>query len=375
MKKKILYITRDKERADSMPENEFYSILSGNGEKDTLSLISDKSTLDKIKKEKLSILVFKNNIQIENIAKENNIDLLNPSAELAEKIENKITQTEWLSDIGQEFFPPHKVLFTKDIVWKKEVFVLQWAHSHTGEGTFLINQEKDLEEIKNKFPNREAKVTKYIKGPMFTQNIIVGKNKNLFGNISYQITGVLPFTDNQMSTIGNDWSVPPSILTDIRIEEIQEMSRKIADKMKQSNWKGLFGIDVIYDEELDKIYLIEINARQPASTTFESKLQIQNRNEGLKGITTFEAHIKSLIDEEINEDIIEINDGAQIVKRVTKNDITVDINTLKDEGYNIIKYNNTKLNSDLIRIQSNMGIMESHNKFNKRGKRILESLI
>jgi hypothetical protein len=178
-----------------------------------------------------------------------------------------------------------------------------------------------------------------------------------------------------MSTIGNDWSVPPSILTDIRIEEIQEMSRKIADKMKQSNWKGLFGIDVIYDEELDKIYLIEINARQPASTTFESKLQIQNRNEGLKGITTFEAHIKSLIDEEIKEDIIEINDGAQIVKRVTKNDITVDINTLKDEGYNIIKYNNTKLNSDLIRIQSNMGIMESHNKFNKRGKRILESLI
>lgn len=375
MKKKILYITRDKERADSMPENEFYSILSGNGEKDTLSLISDKSTLDKIKKEKLSILVFKNNIQIENIAKENNIDLLNPSAELAEKIENKITQTKWLSDIGQEFFPPHKVLLAKDIVWKKEVFVLQWAHSHTGEGTFLINQEKDLDEIKNKFPNREAKVTKYIKGPMFTQNIVVGKNKNLFGNISYQITGVLPFTDNQMSTIGNDWSVPPSILTDIRIEEIQEMSRKIADRMKQSNWKGLFGIDVIYDEELDKIYLIEINARQPASTTFESKLQIQNRNEGLKGITTFEAHIKSLIDEEINEDIIEINDGAQIVKRVTKNDITVDTNTLKDEGYNIIKYNNTKLNSDLIRIQSNMGIMESHNKFNKRGKKILESLI
>ncbi len=375
MKKKILYITRDRERADSMPENEFYSILSEHGEKDTLSLISEKSTLDNIKKEKLSVLVFKNNIQIENIAKENDINLLNPSAELAEKIENKITQTEWLSDIGKEFLPPHKIQLAKDIVWEKEVFVLQWAHSHTGEGTFLINQEKDLTEIKAKFPNREARVTKYIKGPMFTQNIIVGKNKNLFGNISYQITGVLPFTDNQMSTIGNDWSVPPSILTENKIEEIQNISKKVADKMRNSGWKGLFGIDVIYDEELDKIYLIEINARQPASTTFESKLQIQNRNEGLKGITVFEAHIKSLLDEEIDEDTIEINDGAQIVKRVTKNDITVDTNTLKDLGYNIIKYNNTKLNSDLIRIQSNMGIMESHNKFNKRGKAILESLI
>lgn len=374
MKRKILYVTKDTERASSLAQDDTYKILSSEGKKSTLDILMDQKNIENIKKENYSVVVFKNNIQIEKIAKDNDFKILNPKAELSETIENKISQIKWLNDL-EYLLPEHKVMTGKEIEWDKKPFILQWAHSHTGEGTYLINNEKELKTIVSDFPNREARVTEYILGPMFTLNIVVSKDRILLGNISYQITGVLPFTENMMSTIGNDWSVPPSILTDLQIEEIKSIANKIGEKMRQSGWKGLFGIDVIYDEQRNKIFLIEINARQPASSTYESEIQKLNRNEGINGITIFEAHIKALNDEKIEQNIIEINDGAQIIKRITKKEFVVDINTLKDNGFNVIKYNNNKLNSDQFRIQCTMGIMETHNKFNKRGKLILEAII
>ena len=99
--------------------------------------------------------------------------------------------------------------------------------------------------------------------------------------------------------------------------------------MHESGWKGLFGIDVIYDEERDQFKLIEINARQPASTTYESQLQARFRGHGLVGATIFEAHLAALTGSTRSDLVqikvgpwqekqIEINDGAQIVQRVTK---------------------------------------------------------
>jgi hypothetical protein len=51
------------------------------------------------------------------------------------------------------------------------------------------------------------------------------------------------------------------------------------------------------------------------------------------------------------------------------------IERLQSLDFNIIEYPNTTLGSDLLRIQSKNGIMEEHNKFNKIGKKIIESLV
>lgn len=372
-KNSIIYITKDRERAEGMVENESYSIISGDGSRDTFDLLSLEKTLKNIEERNALVLVFKNNVQIEKSAKENGLHLLNPSAELAERIENKITQVEWLGDLAK-LLPPHEIVLVKNISWQKKPFILQWSHSHTGDGTILVQKESDLEKIKEKFPERDAKVVEFIKGPIFTLNIVVSGKNILLGNISYQITGTLPFTENPFSTIGNDWSIPFSILTEKRVEEFNTIAGLVGEKMIKSDWKGLFGIDVIYDEERDKLFLIEINARQPASTTYESQLQEKNRQGGTSGLTIFEAHLKALTDQPISESLIEINDGAQIIQRVTTATKEVDTSNLEKAGYKVIKYKNIKNNSDLARIQSTQGIMEAHNKFNKRGKEIVELL-
>jgi hypothetical protein len=371
-KNPVVYITKDKERADGMAESDTYSIVTGDGSLDTLGVLQNAHL-----PQGTSVVVFKNNKQIEEAAKEMGLHLLNPSADLAEKIENKITQVSWLGDLA-ELLPPHHITLVKKIVrdtsHEDASSIVQWAHSHTGQGTVHIKKESDLKTIQDKFPEREARVTTFIKGPMFTANIVVAKNVILMGNISYQITGLAPFTEGPFSTIGNDWSIPFNILTEKHIEEFEMIAERIGSKLQKEGWRGLFGIDVVYDEERDKLFLIEINARQPASTSFESRLQEKARALGVPGITTFEAHLLALTGETITEPLIQINDGAQIVQRVTSTIKKVDSKNLEKLGYKVVKYNNSKPNSDLLRIQSDRGIMEAHNKFNKRGKEIGELL-
>ncbi len=325
----------------------------------------------------VGILVFKNTAIIESICNKNSWHLLNPRADLAEKIENKVTQAEWLGDIGERYLVPHKILATKNIVWEKKPLVVQWAHGHTGDGTMLINSAAELVEIQQKFPERITRVSEYINGPSFTLNIVISKDSIFLGNISYQITGLPPFTDNPFSTVGNDWSLTHNLLSEKDVEYISDIAKEVANKMRNDGWVGMCGIDVIFDNERNKINLIEINARQPAGTTYESQLQQRHQKEGIAGSTIFEAYINALSGKEILMPIIILNDGAQIIQRMNTNIKTLDdsvTGSLKLSGYETILYENIETNSDLLRIQSLKGIMESHGKFNSRGKEIVEAV-
>lgn len=275
--KPILYVSKDPERAGGLP------------------CVSGEETLDLLKKVQpgTTVLTFKNNAAIERYCKENGITLLNPPAELSEKIENKITQVEFLGELAS-LLPEHSIQKVKDITWPTP-YILQWAHSHTGEGTLYI---EDISAIKEKFQNREARITKYIEGKIFTVNVVVGNTIEV-GNISQQITGLAPYTDNRFASVGNDWSVSSPK------EEIISIARKVGEKMKAAGWKGLFGIDVVHG---DRVYLLEINARQPASATYESTLQKTN--------TIFENHIKALLGEPLHPNTI-ITGGKQIIDRRT----------------------------------------------------------
>jgi hypothetical protein len=363
---------------------------------------------------KPNILVFKNTMRIEELCAKKGWRLLNPRAVLAEKIENKISQVDWLGELS-ELLPNFKIAPAKDIKWEKKPLILQFAHAHTGLGTILINSEKELKEVQKQFPDRPVKASEYIKGPSFTVNVVVtsgklqvtSKNKSdlqletcnlklaenktknilrgygldniIIGNPSYQITGMPPLTDSPFATVGNDWSLPHTILSDRHLGELRDIALEVGTKMQESGWKGLFGIDVIYDEERDQLKLIEINARQPASTTYESQLQSKFRGHGLIGSTIFEAHLAALTGSPLTKKQLEINDGAQIVQRVTKAFVQGEpsykkIASLNKAGYTTIPYLNSKPNSDFLRIQSAKGLMEKDGKFNKRGNEILDIL-
>ena len=397
--KSLFYITRDIERAQGITPGPEYRIISNvtpygetlqkkypefvtllrspDGRSLGTGSLMEHPETTKIVPVGSNVLVFKNTARIEPLSASHGWNLINPKAALSEIVENKISQVEWLGDLGKKYLPQHVILPAKNITWTGEPFVLQWAHGHTGEGTVLVTSAEQLRFIKQKFPDRLTRRTAYVHGSSFTVNAVVASNKILVGNISYQITGLAPFTDSQFATVGNDWGLTHSLLDDNEIEYIDNMVSDIGKKLNIAGWRGLYGVDIIRNDKNGKIHLIEINARQPASTVFESFLQNENRIAGIDGLTTFEAHLKALLNEPIEKPLIPLSGGAQIVQRVTRDMRDIDpvtINDLQTAGHNVVTYSSTQYNADLIRIQSTKNIMESHGKLSDDGKEIVEIL-
>jgi len=384
-KRRLFYVCRDIERASGidLSMNNYYIItnhselsaklalqyphiilIKEKEQLDTVNLLTHKQTMVAINK-KDYVLVFKNNTLIEKVCGKNDWKLLNPDSKLADKIESKISQIEWLGKLAK-YLPSYQINICKNIKWNKKPFILQFNHSHTGSGTFFIDSEKKLNNLKLKFSKRDVRVLKFIKGPVFTNNNIVWGNKVLIGNISYQITGISPFTDNKFATIGNDWLLPNKILNTNQIKQYKKIAGEIGKKLIKDGWKGLYGVDVIVDDKTKRLYLLEINARQPASTTCESQLQQKSEIRNPKSeFTTFEAHIAGLLDL-LNKKykLIPIHNGAQIVQRVGGQNR--ELEAPKDSSLiNTIKYKNKLPGSDLIRFQFNKGIMKRHNVLNR----------
>ena len=386
-KQPIIYVSRDLERAISLKPQKYYYIISNSTPfakslrkgNPNIILVSKPELLDtyelllqpKIKKfidsiPDRQIIVFKNTALIEKICAENNWKLLNPSARLSTTVEEKISQLEWLGEL-KKFLPPHQVTLGKNLKWKNQNFIAQFNRSHTGSGTMLLKSKNDVEEIRKKFPERPIRVTKFIDGAALTSNNIVWGDKVLHGPIMYQITGLIPFTQNKFATIGNDWELGNRMLSDPEWNSYKNIVEEVGKKLAKDGWRGLFGIDAMLDSKNGKIYLIEINARQPASTTYESELQKTN--------TTFEAHLSALLDLPNNKFVLtQVTAGAQIIQRVPPKlnveSIELKVNELKRLGLNVIEYPNTKPETDLLRIQSEKGIMLANNQLNELGEKI-----
>jgi hypothetical protein len=140
----------------------------------------------------------------------------------------------------------------------------------------------------------------------------------------------------------------------------------------------------------NKVYLIEINARQPASTTCETLL---SRRYDDIGTNLFDAHVSSLLGVSIDvfkpgmlydashphDEPIVVPGGAQIIVRSSKNFEISKAHEcalkLREEGLNVIEYSNSGPNQDILRIRSNTAIMSSPTTLWDTGKRIQDIIL
>lgn len=396
----LVYVTRDIERALGLPlTTAGYVIISNSSpfarelqaqhsdegrtqivlvdEKEPLStraLLEHSTAVETINGlDQPYVLVFKNNGAIEMICKKHGWKLLNPSATLSNTVEQKISQIDWLGDLAS-YLPSYEVFFCKDIQWQGMPFILQFNTGHSGGSTKFIQSAEELSELQQLFPKRQARISKHITGPIVTSNNVVTPETTLVGNISYQITGLAPFTDHAFATIGNDWKLPSTLMSMKQHETYVAMVEAIGNKLRTDGWKGLFGVDVVIEESTGELFLLEINARQPASATFESTLQQSKADE--THMTTFEAHVMTLLDIDISDrSLAQIEDGAQVIQRVTKYRRKVDphlMEMFRDKGITVLPTNlNTKHGTEIWRVQSEQSMMKAHNELNGIAKQLL----
>lgn len=376
----VIYVTRDIERALSY-ESESYVIISNSTSYaksmaknrtdivlvdtgailDTRELLQHPVAVKYIESQSAQqIVIFKNTLAIERICKERGWNLLNPPAELSNLIEEKISQVEWLGELSH-YLPPHKIDELENITWADTPVILQFNRAHTGSGTLYIENKTQLEALQKKHPKRPVRVTDYIEGDAYTINIVIDKHGTIIpGSWSFQITGLSPFTSQEFATVGNDWNVSAKLDGKI-LQKMNAMVRDVGAHMHNAQWLGLFGIDVIVDTS-GKVFLIEINARQPASTSYESHLQ--------KKKTLFEAHIAALCGESLKKfKTTPVENGAQIVLR-NQEGVEYDIETIATHcekmNLHVISYEqNNRPGSDALRIQHKHGLMDDAHTPNK----------
>jgi hypothetical protein len=246
-------------------------------------LLLHELTQEYIKKEtppdiKGYLMVFKMAPNIERTAKKMGFSLLNTTAALNRKFELKLSQYEALKNLPIKL--PETVITSLDKAEFESLsqklsphFVVQFNRGHTGMGTIMIDAKSDLDDIKEQFPHREVRISRHIYGDAYTLNACATKYGIYWGGLSFQITGIEECTSRKGGTVGNDWSFPQNLSQKV-MREIDAYTRIIGKEMKQHGFQGMFGLDIVLEKETNIPYIIEINARQPASIPMFTKLQI-----------------------------------------------------------------------------------------------------
>lgn len=231
-------------------------------------------------------MFFKIAPNIERSLDEFQLKALNTTSSLNRKFELKLSQYKYLSQLNIRL-PETKIVKLIDAKYSAlvtelgENFILQFNRGHTGGGTIEIDSEMRLRELQKKFPERKVRISRKIEGDPYTLNACVTKHGICWGGLSYQITGIPECTSKKAGTVGNDWeytkNLNPSVLKDI-----SRFTKVIGEEMAESGFLGLFGLDFVLEKNTQKIYVIEINARQPASIPMHTKLQMDQNQIPLK---------------------------------------------------------------------------------------------
>lgn len=241
--------------------------------------------------------------------------LVNNSARLSRQIENKVKQYHLIKENGLEKYLPKGMITNlaelnlENIKHTWSEFVVQFPFGHTGESTLIFSNEMweqsahALNTLKQQKPQLMCKVVQFVPGHPFTVNACVYNKKTYVAGLSYQYTGIGGLTALQSATVGNDWGIVEKLLNEQQRLSIVTMAAMVGDLLAVNyDYRGLFGIDLIWDQSDNTPKLIEINARQTLSVPMHTKLQIQKEQIPLAML-----HLASFLDINIALDVNEYN--------------------------------------------------------------------
>lgn len=289
--------------------------------KSSARLLSSPEVLEYIKQKNLTdafVQTFKTSKAFEKARDSIGLRACNTPAVLNQEFEQKITQTRHL--LQAHVSTPKMSVVTLGSHSYSELhaeygdFVLQFNRGHSGNSTHFINTESEFNEIAEKFPKRDARISSKIDGIPYTLNACVTKQGIYMAGLSYQITGVKELTTDAGATIGNDFAWREGFGKNTEAEIISQVS-KIGEHMASKGYLGLFGVDFLVQDE--QIFVIEINARQTASVAFHTRIQLMHNQTPLSAM-----HLAAFMGLEIEDEPSDYNQKslqpmqyAQIMKR------------------------------------------------------------
>ena len=193
-------------------------------------------------------------------------------------------------------------------------FVVQRGDKEVGGnvGTFFIHTEKDLVEcinvLKNENDFNEIVVSPFVEGYSTSVLGCVLEQGTLTGPLQLQLIDVpesLNGVKGNGTFLGNDlgfkdWSL------DIE-KKAQKIVEEIGRHLFKEGYRGIFGIDFMYDKKRDDIFAIECNPRSPGSALLYSLSLLEKKIPPLEFFHLFShLYIKSSFDFNLVNDALKI---------------------------------------------------------------------
>lgn len=310
-------------------------------------LMKEKEVVDYIKNnggEKANVLVFKPSTMIEKACRKNNWKLFNNLYQDSEKFENKLNFYKIARSLGL-LIPRTEILNVDKIPYESlrknyGNFVIQLGRGFAGSTTSIIKNEENYLKFKKGNKSDQVKVSEFINGLPLTVNACATKFGTVIGAPCYQITGEKICTNSSGTTCGNDWEIFNKKLK-VTYRSIAEITRSVGDYLSTAGYKGVFGLDLIFEPVTGKIYLIECNPRLVASMPMATKLEIQAGK-----IPLLALHILEFLGADYEIKDLELENqgnaisGAQLVLRNTEGKKCVATGNLRSGVY---EFKNNKI--------------------------------
>ncbi len=278
------------------------------------------------------LVPFKNTPNVEGL-RGNGVNVLSPPYSLVHFYDSKIKLLSILKESGIDQIPgeivrreeltANKYLQLKQRYGSK--LVAQTEFSGGGSGTFFVNSIKGIEDILN-LEFKEVKISKFINGPTFNGQACTLRTtdgeRTLVFNPSFQIIGLPDITDWPSYYCGNDFSGALAYLGETAMQQYISIMDRLGNHMASNGWKGMFGVDLIYDSSENKMYVLEINPRMQASTSF---LHLLQEEKGMIGIGTW--HLLAFLAKEplpadlVKQEIVDLRGSHVLINNRTGEDV------------------------------------------------------
>lgn len=209
-------------------------------------------------------------------------------------------------------------------------FVVQFPYGSSGSSTYIVKEERQYNDVREKYPSSKAVMRKYIDGFSLNVNAVILSDgtgtRILCAAPSIQLIGIPECSNTDSAYCGNDYAAAAEIDPSIK-GQIRECVHVIGKWMAVSGYRGIFGMDFLFKDGV--VYPVEINPRFQNSTSLHTTMDmLSGRGES----TLFLLHVSEFIPGE--------DDVMKKCSREASEEVMMD----PIKGSQLILHNNTKKN-------------------------------
>lgn len=236
--------------------------------------------LESISNVPISIVMYAASREWYNFAKlsDGHIRIIAPSVDTKDLIDNKIftrfSLKEYNLPVPESIKVQNKDLdFTNISNLLGVPFVLQTPVGSSGTGTYLVENNCIMEEIKNGGYSKIWLASRYIGEITINVHGLVLQNSINVSLPSVQVSGVKELSNNWGTYCGSDFLAGQNLCLTIK-ERIQNLAESVGRWLLDFGYEGIYGVDMILSKE--NVYIVEVNPRMQGSTWLLSEIELSS---------------------------------------------------------------------------------------------------